>query len=91
MQLVRNVGNAPKVTTFVRIEKEILLPEDHVYELNGIIDHIGNSPLSGHYVTYLKQDSGQWKLFDDERSKSCTFKQANNHNNYLLMLKNKEA
>ena len=50
---------------------------------------MGGSPLNGHYVTHLKKDSGHWMLFDDERSESCTLKQANNHNNYLLLLKKK--
>ena len=81
----------PKVTTFVRMEKEIVIPDDQTYEVVGIIDHVGNSPLCGHYVTYLKQDSGQWKLFDDESSKSCTFKQANNRNNYLILFKKKSV
>ena len=54
-----------------------------------MIDHIGSSPFNGHYVTHLKSDSGHWRLFDDERSKSCTFKQANNRNNYILLLRKK--
>ena len=89
IQLIRNVGNAPKVNTFVRFETEIEVPDNQIYEVIGTIDHMGISPLHGHYVTHLKNDSGHWRLFDDERSKSCTLMQANNHNNYILLLKKK--
>ena len=65
IQLVRNIGNAPKVTTFVKIENEIVFPQDQTYEVIATLDHIGSSPSNGHYVTYLKQESGQWKFFDD--------------------------
>ena len=86
IQLIRNVGNAPKVNTFVRFESDIKVPDNQIYEVIGTIDHMGSSPLNGHYITYLKNKDGHWRLFDDERSKSCTFKQANNHNNYILLL-----
>ena len=89
VQLVRNIGNEPKVTTFIRIESELVLPNHQSYEVVGTIDHIGSSPVSGHYVTFVKQSSGKWRIFDDERSELCTFKQANTRNNYLLLFKKK--
>merc|ERR1712208_175800 len=73
--------------TFVKVEQELGMSKSHVYEIVATGDHIGNSPFNGHYVTYLKQKSGQWKIFDDERSQSCTFKKANSRNNYLLLFK----
>ena len=54
------------------------------------LDHIGDTPKSGHYVTFLKQDSGKWIKFDDEESKDCSLKQANTRNNYILLFKRKE-
>ena len=89
IQLIRNVGNAPKVNTFVRFESDIKVSDNQIYEVIGTIDHMGSSPLNGHYITYLKNNDGHWKLFDDERSKFCTLRQANNRNNYILLLKKK--
>ena len=89
IQLIRNVGDAPKLNTFVRFENEIEVPNNQIYEVIGTIDHMGRSPLNGHYVTHLKKVSGHWMLFDDERSNPCTLKQANNRNNYVLLLKKK--
>ena len=56
IQLVRNVGNAPKVKTFVEIENELTVPNGQIYDFIAAIDHIGSTPFNGHYVTYLKQD-----------------------------------
>ena len=61
IQLVRNVGNEPKVTTFVKVEQELVLSDNQVYDVIATLDHIGSSPYCGHYVTFLKQHSGQWK------------------------------
>ena len=88
---IRNVGNEPKVTTFVKVEQELVLSANQVYDVIATLDHIGSSPYSGHYVTFLKQHSGQWKLFDDERSKMCTLRQANTRNNYILVFKKKSV
>ena len=43
VQVNRNVGNSPKITTFVKIEREIVIPEHQTYEIIGIIDHVGSS------------------------------------------------
>lgn len=36
-----------------------------LYELSGIIIHLGSSPYEGHYVAVVNTDAG-WLLFDDE-------------------------
>ncbi|CAK0784473.1 hypothetical protein CVIRNUC_007677 [Coccomyxa viridis] len=36
------------------------------YELVAVLTHKGRSADSGHYVSWAKQDDGQWMQFDDE-------------------------
>ncbi|KAG1473166.1 hypothetical protein G6F56_001110 [Rhizopus delemar] len=38
---------------------------DRMYELWGIVVHIGSGPHHGHYVAIVKSN-GQWMLFDDD-------------------------
>ncbi|RCI03386.1 ribosomal protein S14, S11, partial [Rhizopus stolonifer] len=38
---------------------------DRMYELWGIVVHIGSGPHHGHYVSIIKSN-GQWMLFDDD-------------------------
>ncbi|KAI9343369.1 hypothetical protein BD770DRAFT_398222 [Pilaira anomala] len=38
---------------------------DRMYELWGIVVHIGSGPHHGHYVAIIKSN-GQWMLFDDD-------------------------
>ena len=89
IQLIRNIGNQPKVMTYVKIVQGLLLLSSHTYELVATLDHIGDTPRNGHYVTFLKIDSGNWIKFDDERSMACSLKQANTRNNYILLFKRK--
>ncbi|KAK9834879.1 hypothetical protein WJX81_005740 [Elliptochloris bilobata] len=37
-----------------------------VYDLVAVLTHKGRSADSGHYVSWAKQDNGQWMQFDDE-------------------------
>lgn len=36
------------------------------YDLIGVLTHKGRSADSGHYVSWVKQDDGQWIQFDDD-------------------------
>ncbi|KAH6562365.1 hypothetical protein BASA62_009209 [Batrachochytrium salamandrivorans] len=38
---------------------------DRLYELHGVVVHIGSGPQSGHYVSLIKSEN-QWMLFDDD-------------------------
>lgn len=37
------------------------------YELIGVLTHKGRSADSGHYVSWVKQEDGQWIQFDDDK------------------------
>lgn len=37
------------------------------YELIGVLTHKGRSADSGHYVSWVKQEDGQWIQFDDDQ------------------------
>jgi hypothetical protein len=90
IQLIRNVGHQPKLMTYVKVEKGRFDFSDHAYEFVSALDHIGDTPKSGHYVMFLKLDTGKWVKFDDEDSEECSLKQANTRNNYILLFKRKE-
>ena len=89
IQLMRNVYNHPKIRTFVEIEDEVLLPNGSKLEPIAIIDHIGATPRSGHYVTYLKSTPDKWIRYDDENCRQCTLKDANSELNHLMLFKKK--
>ena len=72
IQLIRNVGNQPKVNTFIKIESELILPSGQKYELIATLDHIGETPMSGHYITFLKLSTGRWRKFDDDTFVDCS-------------------
>lgn len=38
---------------------------DAAYEITSFITHIGNSPDSGHYISYAKGEDGLWRRYDD--------------------------
>jgi hypothetical protein len=37
------------------------------YDLIGILTHKGRSADSGHYVSWVRQEDGQWVQFDDDK------------------------
>lgn len=39
---------------------------DRLYELYGVVVHIGGGPYHGHYVAIIKTPSHGWMLYDDE-------------------------
>lgn len=41
-------------------------PDRYTYHLSGVVSHIGESPLSGHYVSYIKNWAGDWFKCDDK-------------------------
>ena len=89
IQLLRYDGTNQKVMTFVNIDAELELPSKEIYETVAIINHIGETTSSGHYVTHLRDDSGQWMLFDDTFSRTSSLKEANTAENYILLFKKK--
>ena len=59
MQLMRYDRSEQKIQTFVKVEEDLILPSGDQYELSGILNHIGSTQRSGHFVTYLKIDGGE--------------------------------
>lgn len=41
--------------------------ETGIYDLTAVLTHMGRSADSGHYVAWVKQESGQWIEFDDDK------------------------
>ena len=88
IQLTRNVGDKPKISTFVQFNNELILPNGDLYEPVATLDHRGDSPVSGHYVTFLKLED-TWVEFNDDVVTKTSLENANNKNNYLLLFKMK--
>ena len=40
---------------------------DAVYELKGLVSHIGANTACGHYVAHLRDADGNFVIFDDEK------------------------
>ena len=76
-----------KVMTYVKVEAQIKLPNKVEYEPVAFLNHRGFVKTAGHYVSYLKNESGQWMLFDDTINYPTSFEAANSADNYVLMLK----
>ena len=54
-----------KVITFVRTLFELKLQDSTDYQLLGTLDHRGKTMTSGHYVTKVLSEEGQWLLCND--------------------------
>ena len=84
-----NGPDGPKVTTYVKFGPELRLPNGDVYEVVGVLDHWGDTLKAGHYVTYLKTESGQWFLYNDAQVQHSSLTEANTKENYILLLEKK--
>ena len=73
----------------MKLGSEVIFSNGDKYEVVAIINHWGNSLRSGHFVTYLKNESGQWWLLDDTNSKLSSLQEANSKDNYVVLLKKK--
>ena len=89
IQLLRYDGNVQKVMTLVNFEAELVLPNTEIYEPVAVLNHIGATQNSGHYVTYRRLDSGQWMLFDDAFNRPSSLLEANTVENYILLFQKK--
>ena len=91
IQLLRYDGTGQKIMTNVKIDEELVLPNTETYEAIGALNHVGETTSSGHYVTHLRDNFGQWILFDDTFNISSSLKEANSKDNYILLFKKKET
>ena len=91
IQLLRfgNGYNGPKVTTLVRIDNNLDLPTAGSYEPISILSHRGATLAGGHYVNYMKIETGQWILFNDTIISLSSLENANTGDNYILLFKRK--
>ncbi|CUA69378.1 ubiquitin specific peptidase 36 [Rhizoctonia solani] len=54
------------------------------YILNGVINHLGPNPNSGHYTAHVRGANGRWTNMDDEVVTSCIGPPLNHKNAYVL-------
>ena len=55
------------------------------YQLSAIVEHIGQSPESVHYVCYSRRFDGAWMKFDDDNVTKMFEKEYLNKEAYLLL------
>jgi ubiquitin carboxyl-terminal hydrolase 5/13 len=58
-----STGTTTTTSTKVELEDS----EQGVYQLQGMVSHIGKNTGSGHYVAHLKDNDGRWVIFNDEK------------------------
>lgn len=78
---LKNDVSYPEILTLKR-------PFDGVpinYQLSAIVEHIGQSPESGHYVCYSRRFDGAWMKFDDDNVTKMFEKEYLNKEAYLLL------
>ena len=56
-----------------------------VYDLIGVIQHLGSSIEGGHYTSLCKQSTGKWFEFNDEWVKQISEEEIVNNNAYILI------
>ena len=56
------------------------------YRLAALVEHIGASPRSGHYVAFAQQDAdaGSWLRFDDTTVQACSLESVLSRPAYIL-------
>ena len=55
------------------------------YRLAALVEHIGSTPRSGHYVAYTQAaGSAGWLRFDDETVQSCSLQSVLARPAYIL-------
>ncbi len=60
-------GVANKITRDVTVGPQLTV-QGRSFELRGVINHLGDSPTTGHYVAYVKaRNSGNWYETNDSR------------------------
>ena len=79
-----NGPDGPKATTLVKTGSSIEL-QGHNYELVGVLDHLGETINSGHWVARLRSARDQWILYNDANVSSC--KSVVSGDNVLLLFK----
>ena len=59
------------------------------YELIGVISHLGESSMEGHFIAYCKHFDGNWYLFNDSIVTQKEINGVYNGTPYILFYKNK--
>ena len=86
LQLLRfRYDTGVKVMTHVKVSRKLKLPNNEEYESVAFLNHRGFSMHAGHYVAFIKNESGHWILFDDTTNCPASFEAANTAENYILM------
>ncbi|XP_034020163.1 ubiquitin carboxyl-terminal hydrolase 17-like protein B [Thalassophryne amazonica] len=80
-----------KINCGVDIPQELYLPQNQLYELYGVVEHVG-SLAGGHYTSTIKpQDSDTWHKFNDTTVTLLNFQEDHIKNSaYLLFYRKKK-
>ena len=78
-----------KISTLVKFEEELIMPNGDIYETKALINHWGDSLKAGHFVAYSKNELGQWWFLNDSSATLSSLEEANTQDNYVLLLERK--
>ena len=78
-----------KVLTFVETRLDMKINNCIDYELLGVLDHIGTTINSGHYITKIRSEEDQWLLCNDQFVGPISADNIISANNYILLFKKK--
>ena len=59
--------------------------ETTVYDLIGVIQHLGHTREAGHYISLCKHSTGKWYQFNDDRVEQISEEEIVNENAYILI------
>jgi ubiquitin carboxyl-terminal hydrolase 16/45 len=55
-----------------------------LYYLAGVIEHVGSTPTSGHYIAYVKAKSGDWFRASDHVTRKVSLQEVLQCEAYML-------
>jgi len=64
--------------------------ENNIYELSGIVSHLGESSMEGHFIAFCKHNiDGKWRCYNDSIVTECNKDYLNKGIPYILFYKKK--
>jgi hypothetical protein len=72
-------------------EEVLVMPNGDQYDLVSIINHIGSSLNSGHYITFVKKDGKWWTHNDDKPEKTISKRRLVSDDNYIYLYQKKTS
>ena len=87
VRLNRSNDSVRKLTNLIQLEDVLKMPGGEEYTPTVIISHYGKSVNNGHYIAFVKNDSGHWWQCDDAATSQSSLHDATTKDNYLIVFR----